>query len=204
MVSCDGEERRLCEEEECHESCVAGGHVTGVCDGEECRCLGDADGDADGDSDGDPCDGVDCTGLGHCLSDGARAICICDEGYHAEGLSCLPVGADGDADADGEPGPCDGVTCSGHGRCFDDGATALCVCDEGYHASGLACLPDGGDGDADGDSDVSQPGVIAPTSGGGTSRTGSYRLRISVGAPQPMSTGRASGYRLSLGPGRRP
>jgi len=56
--------------------------------------------------------------------------------------------ADGDADADSDVDsdgdavgdPCEGVTCSGHGRCFTDRGTAVCVCDDGYRADGLECV----------------------------------------------------------------
>ena len=46
---------------------------------------------------------------------------------------------DADTDADGDTDPCEGVTCSGHGACFDDDETAVCVCDDGYHSEGLEC-----------------------------------------------------------------
>ena len=75
----------------------------------------------------------------------------------AAGLSChdrfqphyTPDAGDGGSDS----GPCEGVTCSGHGRCFHDGETAMCVCDPGYEPDDLECVPGGGDGDADADSD---------------------------------------------------
>ena len=80
-----------------------------------------------------PCDGVTCSGHGTCRVSGGQAECVCDPGYHAQGLECV-------ADAD----PCDGVTCSGHGTCRVSGGQAECVCDPGYHAQGLACVEDGG------------------------------------------------------------
>lgn len=56
---------------------------------------------------------------------------------------------DGGADAgpidqgvtDAGPLSCDGVACSGHGRCAIAGAELLCVCDGGYVAVGLTCVP---------------------------------------------------------------
>jgi len=71
-------------------------------------------------------------------------------------LALLAVGCDGGSD------PCDGVTCSGHGRCVASGSSPRCVCDPDYRASGLWCVvaeTDGdadvdGDGDADGDVDA--------------------------------------------------
>jgi pectate lyase len=38
--------------------------------------------------------------------------------------------------------PCDGVTCSGHGDCVVTDGSAACDCTTGYHAEGLACVPD--------------------------------------------------------------
>jgi EGF domain-containing protein len=39
--------------------------------------------------------------------------------------------------------PCDGVDCSGHGKCKkDNNDQAFCECDQGYHAQGLNCLED--------------------------------------------------------------
>jgi hypothetical protein len=73
----------------------------------------EADGDADADSDVDT-----------------------DGGSDADTDSDMDTDGGSDADSD----PCDGVTCSGHGRCLTDRGTAVCVCDEGYHAVGLECL----------------------------------------------------------------
>ncbi len=45
------------------------------------------------------------------------------------------------APVDGGPGdPCAGQTCSGHGLCAVAMGRALCVCDQGYDASGLTCV----------------------------------------------------------------
>lgn len=43
----------------------------------------------------------------------------------------------------GAPDVCEGVDCSGHGECVAEGGAAACVCDEGFVAEGLACLPAG-------------------------------------------------------------
>lgn len=40
------------------------------------------------------------------------------------------------------PGPCEGVTCSGHGSCRIVDGQAACICDAGYHAEGLYCVED--------------------------------------------------------------
>ena len=50
--------------------------------------------------------------------------------------------------------PCDGVDCSGHGRCFVDGEEAFCRCDDGFDDDGLECVAESADGDADVDSDA--------------------------------------------------
>ena len=40
----------------------------------------------------DPCDGVSCSGHGSCTSASGSAECVCEQGYHAEGLGCsLPT-----------------------------------------------------------------------------------------------------------------
>src|SRR5207244_1721343 len=61
-----------------------------------------------------------------------NAGCVCERGYRATGLNCLPEAA---------PDPCDGVTCSGHGRCAVTGGAPGCACDAGYRPSGLECVP---------------------------------------------------------------
>ncbi len=60
----------------------------------------------------------------------------------------------------GEAGPCDGVDCSGHGRCLTDGVRAQCDCDEGYVVYGLECILPPSDGDADADADGDADGDI--------------------------------------------
>lgn len=51
----------------------------------------------------DPCTGVDCSGRGTCVTEGSAPICMCFEGYHAEGLRCVEDGSgDGDADSDSD------------------------------------------------------------------------------------------------------
>jgi beta-glucanase (GH16 family) len=37
--------------------------------------------------------------------------------------------------------PCEGRTCFGHGTCQVSAGKATCVCDAGYYAAGLSCLP---------------------------------------------------------------
>jgi len=57
----------------------------------------------------------------------------------------VPADALPDEDPDFPDGdPCEGVTCSGYGTCVVSGGSPACDCNEGYHAEGLSCVPDGG------------------------------------------------------------
>jgi len=90
----------------------------------------------------DLCDGVDCSGYGSCqLLGPEEAICVCDAGFHAAGLTC-------EADEVGDE--CAGVDCSGHGRCeltSDPDVYPVCRCDPGYErVGGTNCVPGGGSG----------------------------------------------------------
>ncbi|MBN2131147.1 MAG: hypothetical protein JW741_16725 [Sedimentisphaerales bacterium] len=95
----------------------------------------------------DPCDGILCSGHGRCIpideadiaappADRA-AMCVCDTGYRADGLECVPY----------DPSdPCAGINCSGRGRCELAGEALsdqvpVCICEEGAYADGLDCLP---------------------------------------------------------------
>jgi len=86
----------------------------------------------------DPCEGIDCGGNGRCaVVGGDTAVCMCDAGYHAEGLECV----------ENVPGEeCSGVDCSGHGTCVvvrNDPDYPFCACDEGYHNEGdTNCVAD--------------------------------------------------------------
>ncbi|MBN2494098.1 MAG: hypothetical protein JXR96_05870 [Deltaproteobacteria bacterium] len=96
----------------------------------------------------DPCECETCSGRGYCVADmtaplnsAGGSLCLCDPGFHPEGLACVE---------DPEPvrDPCEGQDCSGHGRCriavdiaiSADYAPAECLCDEGFHSQGLACV----------------------------------------------------------------
>ena len=63
--------------------------------------------------------------------------------------------------------PCDGVDCSGHGRCFVDGDDAFCRCDDGFEDDGLECVAEGAGGDADVDSDSDDDGAVCEPNCGG-------------------------------------
>ncbi len=67
------------------------------------------------------CDGVDCGAHGTCDDTSGQAVCVCDDGYHAEGLSCVA-----------NTMPCDGVDCGGHGTCDDTSGQAVCRCEHPY------------------------------------------------------------------------
>lgn len=83
----------------------------------------------------DPCNGVTCSNHGTCSDNEGNPICICETGYHAEGLSCLE---------DNISEPCLGVTCSNHGTCQVDSLNkAYCECEEGYEVDendNLKCI----------------------------------------------------------------
>lgn len=72
----------------------------------------------------DPCNGITCSNHGTCSDNEGTPICICETGFHAEGLSCIE---------DNISEPCLGVTCSNHGTCQVDSLNrAFCECEEGY------------------------------------------------------------------------
>ncbi|MBI5527245.1 MAG: hypothetical protein HY897_13000 [Deltaproteobacteria bacterium] len=98
----------------------------------------------------DPCNGVDCSSHGYCVPDPddtaaakGSLFCICAVGYVAEGQTCIP-----DPNAVVEKDTCEGMDCSGHGKCVasaditnaGDVKEAECRCDEGYHAESLSCV----------------------------------------------------------------
>ncbi|MBZ0119642.1 MAG: hypothetical protein K8H88_21815, partial [Sandaracinaceae bacterium] len=83
-----------------------------------------------GAGDAQSCDS-DCAGHGSCVLGAAGPECVCEGGYHAEGLACV---------VNDPMNPCAGVSCSGHGRCQVEGASPRCDCDPGYVASGTACV----------------------------------------------------------------
>ncbi len=86
----------------------------------------------------DPCLGVTCTGHGTCgVTSSDVALCVCNEGYHAQGLDCLS-----------NTDPCAGIDCAWHGSC--DAGTCTCfagytgsncaACAQGYEPQGSACV----------------------------------------------------------------
>ncbi len=79
----------------------------------------------------DPCDEVACSGHGECAVSNNQALCACDTGYHADGLSCI---------INSTEDPCNGISCSNHGECAVSNNQALCICDSGYYVDGLSCI----------------------------------------------------------------
>jgi hypothetical protein len=79
------------------------------------------------------CTDVNCGGHGRCLDDNGAAVCLCESGYKAVGLTCQQDVISGN-DA------CAGISCSGHGHCSASSGAAACVCDSGYHPDKLSCV----------------------------------------------------------------
>ncbi|MBW2703879.1 MAG: hypothetical protein JRF33_23925 [Deltaproteobacteria bacterium] len=80
------------------------------------------------------CMGVDCGEHGVCSEIQGQAVCLCDAGYVAEGLSCVPEETDPCL-----PNPCTGM----HEVCEADGLGGYdCVCADGYRDEAGVCVPD--------------------------------------------------------------
>jgi len=79
------------------------------------------------------CEGVTCSDNGDCLLSGNQPTCVCNSGYHTEGLNCIK---------DAEDDPCETVSCSNNGECANSGGNAICVCNPGFHSEGLECIKD--------------------------------------------------------------
>ena len=77
------------------------------------------------------CAGVTCSGHGRCATLQGEPVCVCDDGYRREGLSCL------------SNDPCAGVDCDGHGSCTARGGQPYCTCTPGYTVFGPHCLAAG-------------------------------------------------------------
>ncbi len=82
----------------------------------------------------EPCDTLDCGTHGSCVSSIDGDVCLCETGYYAPvlGAACELVS-----------NACEGVTC-GEGVCGIVWGTneARCICNPGYHVSGLSCMED--------------------------------------------------------------
>lgn len=82
----------------------------------------------------DPCARVDCSGHGRCRNNNGQAQCICDRGYEADGLACVPLDGDAPDGDDSEDGDSPG-----------DGDVAGCEpeCAQGYACDGGLCRKNG-------------------------------------------------------------
>ncbi len=69
------------------------------------------------------CEGEVCSNHGECEERDGEIACVCDYGYHSEGVACVEDETDE---------PCKEINCSGHGQCELQGDTPVCECDEGY------------------------------------------------------------------------
>jgi hypothetical protein len=77
------------------------------------------------------CDGVSCSGVGTCeVVDGGQPSCVCEAGYHAEGLACVTDET------------CAGVDCGRCGKCEVIGGKATCTCPDGLSYDGNGCVVD--------------------------------------------------------------
>ncbi len=107
-------------------------------------CTGDDDDDGVSVGGGSgPCKGVICSGHGTCYEIGDNLVsCNCEEGYVAEGIDCVLDDGTGNGTDTGSD-PCAGVTCSGHGNCYDKDGKPACNCEQGYDAQGTNCVEEG-------------------------------------------------------------
>ncbi len=96
-----------------------------------------------------PCKGVTCSGHGTCYEIGDNLVsCNCEEGYVAEGIDCILDDGNGNGNGNGNgtdtgSDPCAGVTCSGHGNCYEKDGKPACNCEQGYNAQGTNCVEEG-------------------------------------------------------------
>ncbi len=76
----------------------------------------DVAGDADAERPDDPFEGVTCSGHGACFTDGDEAMCVCENGYHAEGPECICTSDCGERECGMDP-VCGTLLC---GTCGED------------------------------------------------------------------------------------
>lgn len=82
-------------------------------------------------------------------------------------LLLLVLSCGGDEDGDGEESvsdKCEGVTCSGHGKCVTVYGSPTCACERGYVADGLTCVEDTSQSDSNGESETGRNNTQTGTS----------------------------------------
>src|SRR4051812_30083278 len=77
------------------------------------------------------CEGVVC-GSGHCVLDGTRPACLCDVGFKADALRCVPTTVIDTC----SPNPC---TAPNQTTCSISSSGAVCSCNAGYVPQGSGC-----------------------------------------------------------------
>ncbi len=106
---------------------------------------------------------------------------------------------DAATDADVDSGGQIGSQCTEDSDCLSQVCeTNLCVecraaqdCDRAHLCIENRCVPD------------RKPSTVWMSAGGGLSTAAGYKLRVSVGAPEPMGFASGTGYRVTIGPGLR-
>ena len=78
-----------------------------------------------------PCDGVSCSDHGDCAIDGNSILCICNSGYHENGLNCIENGI---------VPTCDNFACPDHATCNLNDGSPKCLCNNGYVLEGNICV----------------------------------------------------------------
>ncbi|MBN2694915.1 hypothetical protein JXR93_09655 [bacterium] len=105
-----------------------------------------------------PCENVTCSNNGRCIVENSLAKCDCNDGFIADGLSCVDTNECENGTHNCQEGfkcvntegsfncvedivaPCDNITCSNKGVCVVENDLAVCNCNSGYIADGLTCI----------------------------------------------------------------
>jgi hypothetical protein len=136
-------------------------------------------GDGDGDGDGDSGQG----GTGGMSGDGDGD----GDGDSGEG-GASGTGGDGDGDGDGDSGE-GGMG----GQGGDSGVEPACTddddCEDNEMCSNEMCVP------------VRIPSGVLQSAGGGDVASTNYKMRISIGVPQPMGRASSTNFIITVGPG---
>jgi len=80
------------------------------------------------------CETVNCNNHGVCaVPNSKKAMCFCDDGYYADGLTCIEIGLDEKS--------CDTtkLVCGSNSTCNDESGRAECFCDIGYLSKNNLC-----------------------------------------------------------------